>query len=272
MRLIFAENIPQFCCHLRKVLFPILLLFAVWPSGCNNSCFIFISNPSSGTIVFGAGDTNRACKLTTASATVRLVILAVPRCTFCPESSRIKHIFVGIRGIDVHESLMPDDGSPDWQELVPQLANQPRQIDLLSPIVDQTTEEPLEEIMTIPAGVYRQVRVRFADDVLARDRLQGETACAGAGSNCVVMADNTVRPLLFDTASPELRITTETIAAASLVILPDSGTDLVIELKPVWTFSGRGDMRLFPVFIGSAKVHRVEDQGAPQAAELALTD
>jgi len=155
---------------------------------------------------------------------------------------------------------MADDGSPDWQELAPQLANQPRQIDLLSPIADQTTEEPLEQIMTIPAGVYRQVRVRFADDVLARNRLQGETACAGAGSNCVVMGDNTVRPLLFDTASPELRITPERMAAASLVIVSGVGNDLVIELKPIWTLSGRGGMRLSPMLIGSAKVDRVEDR------------
>src|SRR5262249_56046971 len=166
--------------------------------------------------------------------------------------SRIKHIFVTIRGIDVHEGLVPDDSKPDWQELVPQLANEPRQIDLLSPIGDGMIEEPLEEIVTIPAAVYRQVRVRLADDALPRNRLQGKSACAGAGSNCVVMEDNTVRPLLFDTASPELRITTERIAAASLVILPDMSNDLVIELKPVWTFSGGRDTRLFPMLIGSA--------------------
>jgi putative PIN family toxin of toxin-antitoxin system len=134
---------------------------------------------------------------------------------------------------------------PDDDKLAPQLANRPLQIDLLSPIGDRITEEPLEEIATIPTGVYRQVRVRFADDALASNRLQGESGCAGVGSNCVVMADNAVRPLLFDTASPELRITTERIAASFLVILPDIGTDLVIELKPVWTLPGRGEMRLF---------------------------
>jgi len=258
MRPNFAGNFPQFCCQWQKALFPILLVVAVWPSGCNNTCFTFISNPSSGTLKIVAGDANRACKLTPVSGTVRLVVQTIPRCTSCPESSRIRHIFVSIRGIDVHESLMPDDGSPDWQELAPQLANRPLQIDLLSPIGTQITEGPLQEIATIPAGVYRQVRVRFADDALASNRLQGESGCAGVGSNCVVMADNTVRPLLFDTASPELRITTERIPAASLVILPDIDTDLVIELKPVWTFPGRGDMRLFPMLIGSAKVNRTE--------------
>jgi hypothetical protein len=110
--------------------------------------------------------------------------------------------------------------------------------------------------------------MRFADDALARNRLQGESACAGEGSNCVVMVDNTVRPLLFGTASRELRITTERIAAASLVILPDIGNDLVIELNPVWTFSGRGDMRLFPMLTGGAKVDRVEDNGAGAPRQL----
>ena len=259
MRLIFAESIVQFCYRWRKALFPVLLLFVAWPSGCNNTCFTFISNPSSGTLRIGVGD----CKLRPASATVRLVVQGIQPCTSCPASSRIRHIFVSIRGIDVHEGLMPDAGSPDWQELAPHLAKEPLQIDLLSATGDRATKEPWEEIVTIPAGVYRQLRVRFADDAVGRrNPFQRESTCAGASANCVVMEDDTVRPLLFDTASPELRITPERIANASLLILPDIRTDLVIELKPVWTFSNRGDMRLLPMLVGSAKIDRVEDKGA----------
>jgi hypothetical protein len=258
MRLIFAESILQFCNRWRETLFPVLLLFAVWLSGCGDTCFAFISNPSSGSLKIGVG----GCKLTPASATVRLMVQGVQRCTSCPASSRIRHIFVSIRGIDVHEGLTPDAGSPDWQELAPHLAKQPLQIDLLSASGDQVTKEPLEEIVTVPAGVYRQLRVRFADDAVGRIPLYRESPCGGASANCVVMDDDTVRPLLFDTASPELRITPERIANGSLLILPDIDTDLIIELKPVWTFSNRRDVRLLPILIGSAKMDRVEDKGA----------
>ena len=55
MRLIFARNFLQLSCDRQKVLFSILLLFAVWPTGCS-TCFTFVSNPSTGTINISAGD------------------------------------------------------------------------------------------------------------------------------------------------------------------------------------------------------------------------
>src|SRR5215470_4505928 len=76
MRLIFAGDFPQFCCHWQKALFPILLVVAVWPSGCGNTCFAFISNPSSGTLKIAAGDA-RACTLAPASSTVHLVVQTI---------------------------------------------------------------------------------------------------------------------------------------------------------------------------------------------------
>jgi len=268
MRLIFARNFLQLSCDRQKVLFSILLLFAVWPTGCS-TCFTFVSNPSTGTINISAGDGRPACGLTPAHGTVRLMVERVPLCSSCPESSpRIRHIFVSIQGIEVHESLMPADGSPEWQELAPQLATQPLQVDLVRGIDGQDEREPLAEIVTAPAGIYHQVRVRFADDVHAKDPRQGESGCRDAGSNCVVMSDDTVRPLLFGTASPELRITPERIAAGSLLILPDVGSNLIIEMKPVWSWvlSESGDVRQIPRLIGNARVERVglKEQGTPQ--------
>src|SRR5262249_50577389 len=163
MRLTLAKNFLQVSCDRQKVLFPTLLLFAVWPAGCSSTCFTFVSNPSTGTIIIAAGDGRPACGLTTAHGTVRLMVERVPLCSSCPESSpRIRHVFVSIQGIEVHESLTPADGSPEWQELAPQLATQPLQVDLVRGIDGQGEREPLAEIVTAPAGIYHQVRVRFA--------------------------------------------------------------------------------------------------------------
>ena len=81
--------------------------------------------------------------------------------------------------------------------------------------------------------------------------------------NCVVMADGHILPLLLDGDSPELRITSDRITSTSLFIRPDTDTNLVIELKPVWAWFSFADegVRLLPALTGNANVERVEFGG-----------
>jgi hypothetical protein len=114
----------------------------------------------------------------------------------------------------------------------------------------------------VPAGVYRQVRLRFAANQLAMaDTLLEKNACGSVGFNCVVMADAHILPLLLDGDSLDLRITSD--RRTSLLIPPDTDTDLVIELKPVWAWFSSADegVRLLPALTGNAKVERVEFDG-----------
>jgi len=122
--------------------------------------------------------------------------------------------------------------------------------------------------VAIPAGIYRQVRLRFVpNESSTDDRLPEKNARASVEFNCVVMADGRIRPLLFDGAASELRITSNRIESASLFIPPDIGPDLVIELKPVWAWFSSADegLRLLPPLTGNAKVRRVdfEELGTP---------
>lgn len=259
MRRTFARNARSRCSNCLKPSLRVTLLFAVWVAGCNNTCFIVTSNPPTGTIGIKAGDPQPACSLTKATGAVRLVVQTLPVCRSCPESRGIQHLFVTIGGIDVHASSTADDDSPDWQKLAPQLAKQPFQVDLMRSVADQGTREPLREIVAIPAGIYRQVRVSLVGELPATDELAGKIACGGAGFNCAVMADGTVRPLLFDTGSPELRVTSERMAGRFLLIFPDIGSDLVIEIKPAWSafVSINGGLRLLPMLTADAWVERV---------------
>src|SRR6266849_4664860 len=190
-------------------------------------------------------------------------------CSSCSESDRIQHIFVSIRGIEVHPNTTANDDSPDWQELAPQLAQQPLQVDLVRGTADRNAREALGEIVVIPAGIYRQVRLRFVPHQSAtEDQLPEKNACGSVGFNCVVMADGHIQPLLLDGGSPELRIMSDRIEGASLFTPPDTDTDLVIELKPVWVWFSSADegVRLLPALIGSAKVGRIEfdELGTPE--------
>ena len=270
MGLTFAESTWPPCRNCWNLPFPAALLFAVWLTGCNNTCFTFTSNPPTGTIGIKASDPKPTCTLTTSGA-VRLTVQTVPMCSSCSESGRIQHIFVSIRGIEVHPSTTADDDSPDWQELLPsEFVKQPLQVDLVRSTTDRRVREPLGEIVAIPAGIYRQVRLRFVPNQLeTEDQLPEKNACGSAGFNCVVMADGRIQPLLLDGSSPELRITSDRIEGASLFVPPDTNTYLIIELKPVWAWFSSADegVRLLPALTGNAKVDRIEfdELGTPQA-------
>jgi len=169
---------------------------------------------------------------------------------------------VTIRGIAVHASAMANDDSPDWQELLPtDLAKQPVQIDLMGSTADRNARVPLGEIAAIPAGIYRQVRLRFEPAKPAAEvRLPESNACGSLGFNCVVLADGRVQPLLLDGRSPELRITSDRMEGASLFVPPDTNSDLVFEGKLVWALfsSAEEPVRLLPALTASAKVAREE--------------
>jgi hypothetical protein len=165
--------------------------------------------------------------------------------------------------------MVGDEDPADWQKLAPQLVKQPLQVDLVGGTSDRSARELLGEIVTVPAGIYRQLRVRFVpNQPMTEDRLPDGNACGSVGFNCVVMADGRIQPLLLDSGSPELRIMSDRIEGASLFIPPDTKTDLIIELKPVWAWysSADGGLRLLPTLTGSAKVGRVkfDELGTPE--------
>jgi Domain of unknown function (DUF4382) len=263
MALTLAKNSRARYNHVSKFLLLAVSVFGISLTGCNNTCFIFTSNPPTGTINIKAGEPRPACKLTTANGAVRVLTHTVSTCNSCSTSSRIAHIFVSLRGIEVHPSAIADDASPDWQELmVPEFATHPLQVDLISGAADRGAGKPLGEMTEVPAGVYQQVRLRFVANQLATShQLLEKNACGSAGFNCVVMADGHILPLLLDGDSPELRVTAD--RRTSLLIPPDADTDLVIELKPIWAWFSSADegVRLLPALTGKARVGRVEFDG-----------
>jgi hypothetical protein len=76
------------------------------------------------------------------------------------------------------------------------------------------------------------------------------------------------QPLLLDGGSSELRIRSDRIEGASLLIPPGTDTDLVIKLKLIWAWFSSADegARLLSALTGGAKVGRVEfdELGTPE--------
>ena len=270
MGLTFAENARPLCRNCCSLPFHAALLFAIGLTGCNSTCFTFTSNPPTGTIGIKASEPSTTCALAKANGAVRVQMETEPTCSSCAGSGHVQHIFVSVRGIEVHPGTTADGDSPDWQELLPpKLVKQPLQVDLVRGAADRGAREPLGEIVAIPAGIYRQVRLRFVpNQPMTDDRLPGKNACGSAGFNCAVMADGRIQPLQLDSGSPELRIMSDRIEGAPLFIPPDTDTDLIIELKLVWVWFSSADegVRLLPALTGSAKVGRVDfdELGTPE--------
>lgn len=260
MGLTFGENPGPLCSW--SLPFYGALLFAVWFTGCKSTCFTFTSNPPTGTINVKASDLNLICGLKTVNGAVRVQMGTEPACSSCAGSGQVQHIFLSIRGIEAHSSATADEDSPDWMELLPaESVKQPLQVDLVGGTAGRGSRKTLGEIASVPAGMYRQLRVRLVPNQATTDAgVPQENACGSAGFNCVVMADGRIQPLMLDTDSPELRIASDRIEGATLLIPPGANSDMVIEFELVWALFSSADegVRLLPALIGRAKVGRAE--------------
>jgi Domain of unknown function (DUF4382) len=213
--------------------------------GCNNYCFVFVSNPG-GSI----SSSTPSCQLNSATGTVRVRITASPNASTEATPARIQHIFVTLRGIETIASALADDDSPNWQELAPKLSTQPVQLDLLVRNADARNRSTFADA-ALPADAYRQIRLRLASNQPLTDQsVPEENACGSVGLNCAVTSDGGVRPLVLDRFSSEFQIPSDHISGGYFRVLPETAVNLDIEFNPQSTllFSGDDPVRLVPVF------------------------
>jgi hypothetical protein len=210
-----------------QTVFVTMLFLSLGLIGCDNSCFVFISNPGGGTI--SAGTSN--CSLNQAKGNVHLRITSSLSSATGGQPVRIQHIFLTLRGIEANPSATADEESPDWQELAPKLVNQPVQLDLLASSSDSHAPGTFEDV-AVPADAYRQIRLRLSpNQPSASDSLQ-ENSCGSVGLNCVVTSDDVIRPLVLDSALPQIQVSSDHIADGFFRVLPDTTVNLKIEFNP----------------------------------------
>src|SRR5271156_2922458 len=153
----------------------LLLSFAL--IGCDtNSCVLIVSDPGgSGGTISGNGPN---CSLSTTTVSLRIASsLAPPAAEGQP---RIQHVFVTLRGIDANPSATADENSPDWQELAPNLAKEPMQIDLLAR-AGNSCDPNFSARVTAPADAYRQPRLRLSSNQPdATDPALQQNSCGSA--------------------------------------------------------------------------------------------
>jgi hypothetical protein len=227
-------------------LFAILVFCAIFP-GCENACVTFMSNPGSTITVNGT-----TCPMKKATGNVALHLGSSPAAG--SSAPNPQHIFVSLRGVEALATPVPGGDSSEWQELAPDLATKPVQVDLMAPPADQCGPGMAGNV-PVPAGVYSQLRFTLVQNQLAEgDPVPEENACDRGGFNCIIARDGSTHPLVRDDA-PEMLIPSRSIAGGNFRVLPDEEVHLAIEFDTLSSlaFPAGNNVRLVPAFAVSLR-------------------
>jgi hypothetical protein len=182
-----------------------------------------------------------------ATGTVVVSMSDPPSCM--PPNGTFEHVFVTVRSVQAHIDPQATDNSSGWQELAPQLATQPMQIDLFS--TPQTTCV-LAQLgsASLPVGNYQQIRLLLvSNSPSAGSPVPATNACAGNGFNCVVLSDNSVHELLLSSQdNTGLKIPPGQIVGGPLQVTAGQSIDLNIDFNACASIvqEGNGQFRLKP--------------------------
>lgn len=248
------QAVPKAPARLAKIFAVCSICCALADCGIgNNSCVSFVWNP-------GGIDTpgNPSCPFTQGNGGVSVQINSSFASPAGPTSPNLQHVYVTLTGIEARTSAMPGQSSPQWQELAPDLAANPRQVDLLENGGEACASRPIAR-SEIPGGVYTEIRLRLAADDTPADDPSGDgagtdaNACVGVGRNCVFTTRGEMRPLIFAGAAPDLIIESKEMDGGFFRVLPDQENHLSIEFNPYASLAiAVGDaVKIIPQFTAS---------------------
>jgi len=189
-----------------------------------------------------------------AMGTVNLSISDPPSCA-APAGSRnmgpgtFSSVWVTIVSIKAHTSATADASSSGWQELAPQLASAPAQVDLLNlPANGQCLLEQLGST-SLPAGDYQQIRLILLANA-ATSTGPSSNACSSLGNvfNCVVNGSGTHTLDLSSEATTGLKIPPGQIMGGPIHVAAGQSVDLNIDFNTCASIiqQGNGNFRLKP--------------------------
>ncbi len=159
------------------------------------------------------------------------------------------NVWITIVSIKAHTSATADANSGGWQELAPQLASAPAQVDLLHlPANGQCLLQQLGST-SLPAGDYQQIRLILLANA-ATSTPPSTNACASLGNvfNCVVNGSGTHTLNLSSEANTGLKIPPGQIMGGPLHVAAGQSVDLNIDFNTCASIvqQGNGNFRLKP--------------------------
>jgi hypothetical protein len=244
-------NSPRRSITVSRKLFLITLLLPLSLIGCDtNSCILIVSDPGSGGGTISGNGPN--CSLGTTTVSLRINSSLAPS---AGNDSNIQHVFVTLQGIEANPSATADENSPNWQELAPNLAKEPIQLDLLAR-TGGSCEPNISARVSVRADAYRQLRLRLSPNQPdTTDPVLQQNSCGSAAFNCVVTFDGNIKPLVLDREPSQIQISSQQITSGSFRIFGDAPVNLKIEFNPQSSHFIPTDsvVQLVPVFTAAAQ-------------------
>jgi hypothetical protein len=198
-------------------------------------------------IIVSCGGNSASTSMGTAMGTVSVTVSDPPSCM--PPNGQFMHVYVTVRSVQAHIDPNASDISSGWQELAPQLASQPMQIDLFSKPQTTCVLAQLGSA-SLPAGSYQQIRLLLvSNSPNAGSALPANNACASNGYNCVVLDDASIHELeLSSQANTGLKIPPGQIVGGPLQVTAGQSVDLNIDFNACASIvqEGNGKYRLKP--------------------------
>lgn len=190
--------------------------------------------------------------MTPGQATITVSLSDPPSCM--PPNGQFAHVFITVRSVQAHTSASATDSTPGWQELAPQLANAPMQIDLFSKPQTTCILAQLGSA-SLPVGNYQQIRLLLESNTPAAGAaVPSPNACAGNGLNCVVLSDNSIHELVLSSQdNTGLKIPPGQIVGGPLQVSAGQSVDLNIDFNACASIlqEGNGTFRLKPTLTAS---------------------
>jgi uncharacterized protein DUF4382 len=181
--------------------------------------------------------------------TVNVSISDPPSCMPPNGNGQFTHVFITVRSVQAHIDPKADDNSPGWQELAPQLANAPMQIDLFAPADTNCVLARLGSA-SLPAGSYQQIRLILVSNTPSNGATTpASNACAGNGFNCVELSDNSIHELALSSEDKTgLKIPPGQIVGGPITVTAGQSVDLNIDFNACASIvlEGNGTYRLKP--------------------------
>jgi hypothetical protein len=180
------------------------------------------------------------------TGTVSVSISDPPSCKH--PNGDFMHVYITVRSVQAHIDPNATDSSSGWQELAPQLANQPMQIDLFSDVQTNCVLAQLGSA-SLPVGSYQQIRLLLVSNSASGSGTPSTNVCAGNGFNCVVLSDGTFHELeLSSQANTGLKIPPGQIVGGPIQVAAGQSVDLNIDFNACASIveEGNGKFRLKP--------------------------
>ena len=184
--------------------------------------------------------------------TVTVSLSDPPSCM--PPNGQFEHVFITIRSVQAHISPTATDSDTGWQELAPQLASAPMQIDLFSAPQTNCILAQLGSA-SLPAGTYQQIRLLLVSNTpTAGAAAPLKNACAGNGFNCAMLSDGSIHELqLSSQDNTGLKIPPGQIVGGPITVAAGQSVDLNIDFNACASIvqEGNGQYRLKPALTAS---------------------